>query len=76
MKILSPLVALLLTIQAPVFAVDPPSTPTIAIQLKPRQPNWRYEIIEAFPSGHPKRALFFEPVPGAPDRPVKEVLWH
>lgn len=32
---------------------------------KPREPNWRYQIIEYYDDGLPLEAIYYEPLPGS-----------
>ncbi len=58
---------------APLLGASEP-TP-INIALKPRQPNWRFEIVKVFPQGNPQWIQFYEPTVDG-ERPVKQVAFY
>ena len=47
-----------------------------AITLKPRQPNWRSEIVKNFASGVPEQILLYEPLIGGGENPVKQLFFY
>ena len=67
-KILHLFLILFSLLLLPVFSGEPENRP------RAKQPNWRFEVIETFIEGTPKRLRYFEPVPGKnEERPVKEM---
>jgi antitoxin component YwqK of YwqJK toxin-antitoxin module len=50
--------------------------PTLNLPLKPREPNWRTEIVQQFPNGIPQTILFYQPLPNEKEIPVKQVMFH
>lgn len=55
---------------------SPESTASLISALKPRQPNWRFEVVETFPQGNPREIQFYEPKAGDEENPVKKVFFH
>jgi antitoxin component YwqK of YwqJK toxin-antitoxin module len=43
--------------------------------LKPRQPNWRFDVVKKHPSGNPAVILFYEPTLTG-ESAVKQVIFH
>lgn len=52
------------------------SAPLNPYGLKYKQPNWRVEILETHEQGAPKRIVFYEPLVGERERPVKQVGFY
>ncbi len=51
------------------------NTASYLMTLKPRQPNWRFEVIKTFPQGNPQVIVFYEPIREG-ERAVKQVVFH
>src|SRR5690554_6456254 len=54
---------------------EPVNPAHLLMTLKPRQPNWRFEVVEAFPQGNPKKITFYEPTLEG-ERPVKQLVFY
>ena len=52
-----------------------PQQNPLSITLKPRQPNWRFEIVKIFPQGNPQLIHFYEPTVDG-ERIVKQVVFY
>jgi antitoxin component YwqK of YwqJK toxin-antitoxin module len=78
MKYSSFVVASILLTASMMDAVLPPESfsSMVAKNLKPRQPNWRLEIAEKFLNGQPRKVIFFAPMPGGAEIPIKQVFYH
>jgi antitoxin component YwqK of YwqJK toxin-antitoxin module len=48
---------------------------TMQLALKPREPNWRAEILKAYPNGNPQTILFFQPLVDGSETPVKQIFF-
>src|SRR5579872_1287258 len=59
-----------------IHASSTQSAPQISIALKPRQPNWRFEIVQSYPQGTPQSIIFYEPLALGGERPVKQVVFY
>jgi hypothetical protein len=71
------LAALSLLLSASIPLVGNPSQPApLMITLKPRQPNWRYEVVQSYPNGLPEKVVFYEPLAQGGERPVKEMDYY
>ncbi len=55
-----------------VLQAEPPAA-SVFRELKPRQPNWRVEVLSLHPQGTPHQVYFLEPAFGGGERPVKQV---
>ena len=44
--------------------------------LKPRQPNWRTEIMKAYPNGNLETVVLYEPEIAGGEHPVKQVIFY
>src|SRR5690242_12296270 len=51
------------------------TVPSPFLELKPRQPNWRIDVIKTGSSGVPQIVVFYEPTLEG-ERPVKQVLFY
>ena len=58
----------------PVLGNQPNQSPIMT--LKPRQPNWRYEVAKMYPQGTPQVIVFYEPLAGGEEQPVKQVIFY
>ena len=43
-------------------------------QLKPRQPNWRNEVVALHENGNPSEVLFYEPTPAGGEKVVQKMI--
>jgi uncharacterized protein len=46
------------------------------IGLKQRQPNWRVEIKQSYPQGHPAQVIFYEQTSDQEEVPVKQIIFY
>ena len=53
-----------------------PNVPQLQIALKPREPNWRGQIVKSYPSGTPQIVLFFQPLIDGTEAPVKQIMFY
>ncbi len=68
-------VSSLLVCAAPAWVYGSAPPAPLNVTLKPKQPNWRAEIVEFHPQGSPKMAIYYEPgVEG--ETPVKQVFLY
>ena len=75
MKKILAAMSLLLSATIP-LAGNPPAQAPLMMTVKPRQPNWRYEIVQTYPNGLPEKVVFYEPLAQGGERPVKEIDYH
>ncbi|MFI5343478.1 MAG: toxin-antitoxin system YwqK family antitoxin, partial [Chlamydiales bacterium] len=52
-----------------------PGSQSVMSGLKPRQPNWRLDIVQLYPHGTPQTVVFYEPQLDGTERLVKQVLF-
>ena len=60
----------------PVLADDANALAPMATNLKPRQPNWRMQVIETHPDGQPHKLVFFEQVAKDREEPVRQIIFY
>jgi antitoxin component YwqK of YwqJK toxin-antitoxin module len=73
-KLFVSLILILAGIQ-PALGSQPNST-ALLMTLKPRQPNWRIEVVKMYSHGTPNVIVFYEPTLEGGERPVKQVTFH
>lgn len=61
---------------APIKASETHHVQPVALELKPRMPEWRPKIIERFPDGNPSLVLFFEDGEDGESVPVKRISFY
>ena len=69
-------VSALFAVQSIYAEKTPSSPPPMSVSLKPRQPNWRLDIVESYQTGQPKQVVFYEPKVSGQEIPVKQIFYH
>ena len=49
---------------------------TMHLALKPREPNWRAEILKTYSNGNPQTILFFQPKADGSEVPAKQIIFY